>query len=357
LSTATALRAATDTPTSKTRRKSEGTAGTPRQSAGSRSARLNERIANAKQTQRLGSSLNSAANKVSRVFNNTETRRVSNPLDNSDIRGQSPYRPIDIHRSTYRIRGGGTARKKSPLGTLVAALVVVAGLVIMSFGLFQLISAFGSGGGTGIKLTPSQTREAIDTRIPLLSNIIYTNFDETIAGLQGSGQALYANDRYRPDSPDPSAQGKEVISTPVQMTEEQIVGFYEGSYNAYSPAELEQHFNGAYSLDMARGDLGNWDKLKYVNLSATSVDDEITRLMALQELTGDSVSVTARGNDSRGNTVVQGTKAIGDAVVYFKVAACPFGEIYKAQKLSGTSVYATCTLATYDFYTGADTIT
>ncbi|MDR3136950.1 MAG: hypothetical protein LBU07_06055 [Coriobacteriales bacterium] len=299
-----------------------------------------------------------AVGKTTRTTDNTRIRKISNPLDNSEIfSAPSSFKPIDIHRSTYQIRGGGIAQGRSATVTLLLALLVVAALIILGFGFFKLVAMLSSTGITKTSLTPTQTREAIDPRLPLLSNYVSYGMDDMVTELENGGQSLYVNARYQPDSPDPNAEWREVISMPSAMSTEQIQGFYEGSYNAYSLTELEQLFNGAYTLDMARGNLGSWNKLKYVNLSATSIDDEMTRLLSLQGLTGEGVTISAQGMDSRGNKVVQGAKAVGEQVYYYKVAACPFNEVYSASLITDNSVYISCTLANYDFYTGADTIT
>ncbi|GHT79103.1 hypothetical protein FACS1894104_3250 [Actinomycetota bacterium] len=305
-----------------------------------------------------GNSRQSKARKAPKKVDNTETRTVHNPLDNSDFAvAGTAYRPLDINSTTYRIRGGGSAQRKSPALNVVLAAVVVIGVIVLGYGLYNIAGMLaGTGGGESIELSTAQTREAIDRRLPLLTNLVDADFDGTQAALAEAGQNLFVNARYIADSPDAGAAGRELISVPNPMTEEQIQGFYEGTYSAYSPNELKELFNGAYVLDMTRGDNGAWDKLKYVNFNATSLEDEMSHIRTLQDLTGDTAVVAAQGTDTRGNKVVQGTKAVGDRIFYWKVAACPFSEIYSAAKLSGTAVYVTCTVATYDFFTGADTI-
>jgi hypothetical protein len=296
--------------------------------------------------------------RVSKKSKNIETRKVHNPLDNSDILVDgSLYKPLDVSSSTYMIRGGGSDQTKSPLINVILAIVVIIGVIVLFYGVYNIANFLaGTGISETIELSPTQTREAIDKQLPILVDILDDDFDGTQAILEQAGQTLFVNGRYMPDSPDPHAQGREIISIPVEMDDEQIRGFYEGAYNAYSPEELKQFFNGAYVLDMTRGDNGSWDKIKYVNFSATGIDDEITRLRAVQELNDDTTTVAAQGMDSRGNTVVQGTKAVGEQVFYWKIAACPFSEIYSAKRIGNAAVYTTCTVASYDFYTGADKI-
>lgn len=278
----------------------------------------------------------------------------------------SNYRPVNTDKTTYKIRGGGNEQRfkmRSPVFVVASALLVVIGIAIFALGLSNLSGSLsgGSTGGSTFDVTPAQTREALDSRLPALTSYVDASIEDTSAALTAAGQFLYTNGRYQPDSPDVSATGSELVSMPQQMTEEQMAGYYEGSYNAYSPEELMLYFNGTYVLDMARGDLGSWNKLKYVNFNATSIDDEMMRLAELQGLTGESVTISDQGVDSRGNKVIQGQKVIGgeegERILYFKIAACPFNDIYSAQKVSSESVYLTCTLSTYDFFTGSDTIT
>jgi hypothetical protein len=241
--------------------------------------------------------------------------------------------------------------------TVVLAAVIIFGIAIFIFGITKVIAGLSeTSGSTDIGLTTAQTREAIDKQLPVLANVVEASFEDQVATLQTNGQHVLINDRYVPESPDVGAQGREIISLPSAVSDEFIQGFYQGTYNAYSPQELKDNFNGAYVLSMTRGALGAWNKIKYVNLNATSIDDEITRLRAVQELNGDNVVVSAQGTDSRDNKVIQGTKGIGDRVLYWKIAACPFNEVYNADSINSSAVYITCTVATYDFYTGQDTI-
>ncbi|MDR1358005.1 MAG: hypothetical protein LBJ48_01420 [Coriobacteriales bacterium] len=274
----------------------------------------------------------------------------------------SDFLPINTRQLVYKIRGGGSKQRfdpRSPALIAASALLVVIGIGIFIFAINNLTSSL-SGQTTGVEfnLTTTQTRDAIDSRIPMLLDYIDSDIAGIGAALTESGQLLYTNDRYQTDSPDMSATGSEIVSMPMQMTEEQMIGYYEGSYNAYSPEELAQYFNGAYVLDMARGDLGSWNRLKYVNFNATSLEDEMTHLADLQQLSGDTVSIYAQGLDSRGNRVVQGLKVINEErELFFKIAACPFKDVYTAQTLSDASIYISCTVASYDFFSGADTIT
>jgi len=236
-------------------------------------------------------------------------------------------------------------------------LVVGVGVVYyVSNGLNDALT--GTTSGTDFQLTQDETRAAIDGRIPILINLVDASIDDVHGSLTDAGQYIFSNSRYQPDSPDTGATSAELVSMPQTMTDDQMLGYYEGGYNAYSPEELTQYFNGAFSLDLARGDMGSWNKLRYVNLNAVSIDDEVAHLADFQQLSGDTVTISAQGLDSRGNHVVQGQKVIdGERILYFKIAACAFNDVYNAKTLSDSSVYVTCTVATYDFFTGVETIT
>jgi hypothetical protein len=253
----------------------------------------------------------------------------------------------------YRIRGGGSERIKSPLISIILALVIIAGIFFIGFALYNLLGKLATPVNTQvITLTPEQTRNAIDTNMPLLSDIVQSDFDLLQNGYTEQGMVVFANNRYISDSPDPSAVGRELVRMPAQATEEYMTGFYEGGYSAYSPEELQNDFNGAWTLDMTRGDKGSLFKLKYVNLNAQSIAAEMDHLVQLQGMSGEGSTVVAQGSDSRGNTVRQGTRAVGEVIYYWKVAACPFNEVYTAKKIGSSSVYISITVSTYDFYTG-----
>jgi hypothetical protein len=260
-------------------------------------------------------------------------------------------------RDFYNIRGGGSAHMKSPLTSAILAAVVLSGVILLSVGLFNLLSRLTTPSTAQVlTVTSEQTRNAIDANMPLLTGILDSDFDALQNGYIEHGFVIFANSRYMSDSPDPTALGRELVRMPVQVSDDSMTGFYEGGYSAYSPEELQQDFNGAWTLDMTRGDLGSLFKLKYVNLAAISLTDEMDHLARLQGVAGDGVTVVAQGKDSRGNTVRQGTRAIGEVVYYWKIAACPFSEVYTADKIGDSAVYISVTLATYDFYTGGDVI-
>jgi len=274
----------------------------------------------------------------------------------------SAFKPMDTSHPTYKIRGGGRRwgfLARSPVAIIAAVLFFAVGLGLVATAVNSFMGVFANtGSGTEFNLTKTQTREAIDGRMPLIINYVDLTIEETRQQLSDAGHFVFANDRYQPDSLDTGAVTSELVSMPQQMTNEQMAGYYEGGFNAYSPEELAEYFNGAFMLDLARGELGSWNKLRYVNFNATSLEDEMAHLADLQQLSGDTVTISAEGIDSRGNRVVQGQKVIdGERILYFKIAACLFKDVYNNKSLTADSVYITCTVATYDFFSGVDTIT
>jgi hypothetical protein len=260
-------------------------------------------------------------------------------------------------RDFYNIRGGGSARIRSPLMSGILAVVILAGVVVIGTVLFNVLGKLMTPSPTqAIVLSSEQTRSAIDSNLPLLTGIINSEFDAVQTGLSEQGLVIFANSRYNSDTPDPTAQGRELVRMPTQVSDDFMTGFYEGGYSAYSLEELQSEFNGTWTLDMTRGDLGSLFKLKYANLKASSLRDEMDHLAQLQGLGGDGVSIAAEGTDSRGNTVRQGTRTVEDTVFYWKIAACPFSGVYTAATIDDSAVYISISLATYDFYTGAEEI-
>ena len=272
------------------------------------------------------------------------------------------FKPLNARQSTYKIRGGG----RRNVFTTHVLIAIVASVVFLAVGVGVVYSVTNSltnalansGVGVSFDLTQAETRQAIDGNIPVLINLVDSSIDDINGSMTDAGQYIFDNTSYQPDSPDVGATSAELVMMPQEMTDDQMQGYTVGGLNAYTPEELTQYFNGAFMLDLARGDLGSWNRLRYVNFNATSVEDEMSHLADLQQLSGDTVSISAQGSDSNGNQVIEGQKVIDNqTVLYFKIAACPFKDIYNAKSLTDASVYVTCTVATYDFFTGVDTIT
>lgn len=328
-----------------------------------------ERTSSARQSRRTTASevrseaarKSAPASQFSRVSPEPTTRAARRTFDSASYDAPSTsFRPVNTQQPSYRIRGGGGGNynPRSPVLLGASLLLVIIGVVIMGFGLNNVLGSLSGGSTTAdFELTSEETRTAIDSHIPVLIDYVDYTIEDATAVISES-QFVYTNDRHTPDSPDASAANIELVSMPQEMSSEQMEGYYSGSYNAYSLEELGEYFNGSYVLDLARGELGSWNKLRYVNFNSTSIEDEMAHLAEFQGLTGETVTISAEGVDTRGNLVIQGQKVIdGEVVRYFKIAACPFKDLYNASSLSDTSVYITCTVADYDFFTGADEIT
>ena len=284
----------------------------------------------------------------------TRTSRTASPR----MSGQSAYLPLDQRSNAYHIRGGGASkRKRSPVVIVFSGLVVIIGIAIIAY---VLNTAFGkltvTQNNSPITLSQSETRHALDSTMPVILDNINEDFDEIVNSLNENGCFLVSNDHFIVEVPDPSAGGRQLIRMPVEVSDNFMNGWWEGGYNAYSITELQDYFNGTWIIEMSRGDMGSLFKIKYVNLNADSLEAEMQHLLEQQGLTGEGVTIAVRGVDSRGNIVIQGAKAIDDVVYYWKVAACPFNEVYSAKKLPANAIYVSCTIATYDFYTGSDDI-
>jgi hypothetical protein len=281
-------------------------------------------------------------------------RRKSKKAPTSDSRFIDPanFKALEMRSSNYKIRGGGSARMHTPLVTAILAAVVIVGFVGLIAILRNTIELFTTDTYVSpITLTEEQTRSAIDEGLPLLKDIVWWTFDDILETYTERGDTLFVNERYIADAPDYTASGKEIVRMPTDTTEEQIQGFYEGKYNAYDIEELQTLFNGAWTLDVTHGDKGEFLRARYVNLAAKSIEHEMDHLQQLQGLTGDGVTLMGSGVDDRGNSYIEGSRTDDEATIYWRIAACPFDEVYSLKALPDTAVYISCTVASYNFFT------
>ncbi|MCL1891056.1 MAG: hypothetical protein FWG00_03430 [Coriobacteriia bacterium] len=267
------------------------------------------------------------------------------------------YTPLTENSGNYHIRGGGKLQLKSPAFIIVYGLILVAALALVAVALNGILTTLSNGADRNpITLTQAETRAAIDENMPILVNNLDKKVSDAVKSLSGDGRTIFQDERYTPDSIDPTAKGQGIIFMPQSVTDEFMEGFFEGSYVPYTPGELQEFFNGSWSLEMARGDLGAQHKLRYINLNAASVKDEMKTLADFQELSGEGITIAAEGTDPRGNFVMQGTKAVGERIYYWKIAACSFNEIYRGRSIPNNAAYVSCTVSDFDFYTGSDEI-
>ena len=260
--------------------------------------------------------------------------------------------------TTYHLRGGGNVRLQSPWFNIIYVFIVITAILGIAYFVYNTINTFINSGGstTPLTLTPAQTRQAIDSNLPILSAILDDEFSAVVQSYKDRGASVFQDDRYNPEGYDLSAPREGLIFMPVVVDDSFMDAFYQASYTAYSVAELESSFNGAWVLNMERGALGSHFKIRYVNLNGISIEDEMNHLREFQGLGGEDSLIAAQGTDTRGNTVMQGTKIIGETTYYWKIAACPFNAVYSTNWLPDNAVYISCTVATFDFYTGGDVI-
>lgn len=293
---------------------------------------------------------------ASPVIRRSVGTEVSSAAPVSVLAASEGYVALDMHSSNYKIRGGGRqGKKRSPLLTIILAMIIIVGLVAIGFTLYNIIDTLMKSDDTQVfTLSAEETRNKIDGTTPVLMDLMALNPDEAKASLVEQGYSLLDNSRYITESPDITASGSEIICIPEGVSEDDMLGYYEGSFNAYTPEELQSIFNGTWILDLTQGDSGKLFKLKYTNLLAKSIEDEIFQIQSLVGLTGDDVTISKSGEDSMGNTFSQGTKVIkgeeSDKTYYWRVAACPLNEIYYIQSIPDESTYLTVTIAEYDFF-------
>jgi hypothetical protein len=223
-----------------------------------------------------------------------------------------------------------------------------------------------------IVLTPAETREAIDSQLPRMLDYINSSVDEANAAFVEAGWNVVIDQRVSTNNLDRSSAGNEIIHLSPSVDQAVLDrGYYEGEFNAYDFDELQQSFNGAWMLDISRGDRGTYLQIEYVNFAASSLDEELEHLRALQGLDGENSAIDSRGEDEHGNTYIRGYSVIGGSeateeaeavegtMYYWEVIGIAFGDYYGGQDrrdLPPTAVLVKCRLANFDFY-GAGTST
>jgi hypothetical protein len=259
--------------------------------------------------------------------------------------------------SGYRIRGGGTRHYRgNPVLIGLVAVVVIAGIILLSFGLRSAFEALlvEKPDVSVITLTPSETREAIDSQMPHMLDYRDSSVESAYASFVDSGWNVVIDPRASSNNPDKSATGSEIIhlSSGVDPT---ILdhGYYQGEFDAYNFDELQQSFNGAWMFDISRGDMGFYLQLEYINFSSTSLADELERLRASQGLADANAVVDLEKVDDYGNNLIRGYSVIDEVTYYWELVGINFEEYYSGQdrrSLSEASVFVKCRIANFDFY-------
>jgi hypothetical protein len=265
-----------------------------------------------------------------------------------------------MHDTTYRVRGGGIKHKRTPIITILLAIVVIAALVAAGYFLTNFVKAFvGSTAQTEtITVTPQETRSAIDSEMPILTDWVSSSPDDVYAGFAEAGWNVFINERFTSDNPDSSSYGKEIIHLPAGVAETALTGYYESEFNAYDFDELQSSFTGAWMLDLTYGDMGGYAQLKYLNLNSEGLETEISHLLQMQGLTGETTVVDSSGTDDFGNTYSVGYTLIGETTYYWKAIGIAFDDYYQgkdSRALPDTAIYLKLTVSQFDFY-GAGTV-
>ena len=269
---------------------------------------------------------------------------------------QGAYVPINENSSTYRIRGGGNIRMRSPLLLTIYGIIFLIAVLLVFLAVTKVNDYLSSRDTVEtITLTQTQTRAAIDKNLPMLTSLIGIDFDEISSAFTSQGVTVFTDSRFATDVTTTTVK-LGIIGMPQAVSSDFMDGYFtDRYYNAYTVQELQDYFNGAWVLELARtlDEENAFDQFKvtYVNLNGIGVDEEMDYLAELQGLTGENVTVATRGADGLGNTIIQGTKVVEETVYYFKIAACPFNGVYTANPIPENAIYISCTVATFDFYT------
>ncbi|MDR1421509.1 MAG: hypothetical protein LBI64_01430 [Coriobacteriales bacterium] len=273
------------------------------------------------------------------------------------------FRQTSMHDTSYRVRGGDLKYRRTPIITILLALVVIAALAAAFYFLTNFVRAFVAEGPNEkvITLTTDETRSAIDSQMPTLTGWVSSSPDDAFDSFQETGWNVYINERFTSDNPDNTAYGKEIILLPAGETEATLTGYYEGGYNAYDFDELQSGFNGAWMLDLTSGDMGSFAQLKYVNLNSDGLVAEMQHLLSIQSLSGESTIVDQSDVDDYGNTFQKGYTVIDETTYYWEIIGIAFDDYYSGsdrRSLPDTAVFLKLKVATFDFYgVGADTTT
>jgi hypothetical protein len=259
--------------------------------------------------------------------------------------------------SGYRIRGGGTRHyRPNPLLVGLVAVVVIAGIVLLSVGLRNAFEALlvEKTEVSVVTLTPSETREAIDSQMPHMFDYRDSGVESAYASFVEAGWNVVIDPRASSNNPDKSAAGSEIIHLSPGIDQTILDhGYYQGEFDAYNFDELQQSFNGAWMFDISRGDMGFYLQLEYINFASASLSDELERLRASQGLADENAVIDSQEVDDYGNNRIRGYSVIDEVTYYWELVGISFEEYYGGQdrrSLSETSVFVKCRIANFDFY-------
>jgi hypothetical protein len=274
------------------------------------------------------------------------------------------FHQAEFTDNSYHIRGGGTRHnRRSPLMTILMAVVILIGIGLLWFSLTSVSRSLLSDKPeeTVITLSAIETRTAIDEQMPRLIDYIDNSPEGTYAAFTEAGDNAVMDPRVSANNPDKTAVGNEIIhlsSSVEQSALEQ--GYYEGEFDAYNFDELQQLFNGAWMLDISQGDLGSFVQIEYVNFAAESLDREMQYLRGFQGLADENSVVDTQGTDTHGNTYIQGYSVIEEITYYWQLIGITLKEYYGGQDrrdLPDTAVFVKGKVANFDFYGAGSSFT
>jgi hypothetical protein len=369
---------ATDAPVRKTRSQSASSASAPAadrtRAAASSGTRRSQPAADAeaagapaaelprKRRSSASSSIPSASSSSTRRTGDAESMNRGRASSQQTRRSAALANPQDFQQarftdSGYRIRGGGTRHYRgNPVLIGLVAVVVIAGIVLLSFGLRSAFEALlvEKPDVSVITLTSSETREAIDSQMPHMLDYRDSSVESAYAAFVESGWNVVIDPRASSNNPDKSATGSEIIhlSPGVDPT---ILdhGYYQGEFDAYNFDELQQSFNGAWMFDISRGDMGFYLQLEYINFTSASLTNELEHLRASQGLADANAVIDLEKVDDYGNNLIRGYSVIDEVTYYWELVGINFEEYYGGQdrrSLSEASVFVKCRIANFDFY-------
>lgn len=286
---------------------------------------------------------NNDPSSVSRSTEGRGVRTTGRRTSTGNKHRLDPFKPMGPHSSTYAIRGGGRSVERTPLSMALIVLVMVIALVIAIIGFQWVFSAFSSDETVedSVALGEETTRETIDASLPLLKDIIGLDDDGIVSKFEEDGLSIFE----KPVSDESSNVGKELIRLPENVDVATVATYYATGLDSYSVSDLATFLNGAWFLETASSGDQRTLKVKYANLSAVSLETELSALKTQQGFDGETAETTDSGTDDTGNLYESGTLIIDDTTYYWRVAACPLSEVYSFEGTTDSMVYAGATLS------------
>jgi len=254
----------------------------------------------------------------------------------------------------YHIRGGGFTQGRSPLKIVVLGLITAVALVFCIFGLYKLVGYMlvARVDSSIVTITDDQAHSAISAQMPTLLNYFSGTADDAYNQLKDAGVRVFLNNRETSDNPDVSATGKEIVYLPDTASDEMLQTYNGSEFNDFNYDDLQNAMLGAWMMDISTGDVGTYIQFKYVNLAATSLNDEMNWLLAQQGLTGSGSQVLDQGVDSFGNSYITGTTTANNQTYYWRILSASFGDYYQGadtRKLPSSAAYVKLRIGSWDF--------